>query len=64
MIKIDITKVQRGDVVQFKAYALRVEAEPIIGNGSITLHGRTSIDGSPLVTKHFMAGRDVMVERA
>ena len=60
----DITKVCKGDIVQFKAYALRVESEPKRGNGSITLSGRISIDGCPTVTKHFMAGRTVQIERA
>ncbi len=63
-MKIDISKVQRGDIVRFKSYALRVESEPQRGNGSITLQGRISVDGSPLVTKHFMRGRMVEIERS
>ncbi|MGZ5080736.1 MAG: hypothetical protein ACXWBT_14410 [Usitatibacter sp.] len=63
-MNIDITQVQRGDIVRFKSYSLRVEAEPVRGPGSITLHGRSSEDGCPLVTKRFMAGRVVEVERA
>ena len=59
----DITTARKGDIVRFKSYALRVEQEPTLGSGSITLHGRISIDGSPLVTKHFMAGRYVTIER-
>ncbi len=60
----DIMTVQKGDIVRFKAYALRVEAEPKRRNGSITLYGRISIDGCPTVTKHFMAGRIVEIERS
>jgi len=63
-MQIDILKVKKGDIVRFSAYALRVEAEPVRKPGSITLFGRISIDGSPLVTKHFMGGRLVNVERS
>jgi hypothetical protein len=64
MITIDILQVRKGDVVRFSKYALRVESEPVLGKGSITLYGRISIDGCPLVTKHFLGGRRVVVERA
>jgi hypothetical protein len=63
-ITADITKAQKGDVIRFKAYALRVESEPVRGSGSITLTGRISVDGSPIVTKRFMSGRLVRIERA
>ncbi len=63
-MQIDIMKVQRGDIVRFVAYSLRVEAEPVVRRGSITLYGRISIDGCPTVTKHFMGGRTVEVDRA
>lgn len=63
-MKADITTARKGDIIRFTKYALRVEAEPIRKPGSITLHGRISIDGCPLVTKHFMAGRVVEIERA
>ena len=64
MIKqIEIAHVLQGDIVRFKSYALRVEAVPVRKPGSITLHGRINIEGSPLVTKHFMTGRTVTVER-
>ena len=63
-MEIDILKVQKGDIVRFAKYALRVETEPRRGPGSITLQGRISIDGCPLVTKQFMGGRLVNVERA
>lgn len=62
-MQADIMTVQKGDIVRFKSYALRVEAEPIRKSGSITLHGRINEDGCPLVTKHFMAGRYVEIER-
>jgi hypothetical protein len=62
-MQADISKVERGDIVRFKSYALRVEQEPKRGNGSITLTGRISVDGSPIVTKHFMNGRMVLIER-
>lgn len=64
LIKIDILKVQRGDIVRFAKYALRVESEPKLGRGSIMLQGRVSIDGCPIVTKTFMGGRIVQVERS
>lgn len=62
-MQIDVLKVQRGDIVRFKAYALRVESEPERGNGSIMLRGRISVDGCPIVSKTFMGGRLVTVER-
>lgn len=62
-MQIDILKVQKGDIVRFKAYALRVEEEPIRGNGSILLVGRISVDGCPIVRKRFMGGRMVEIER-
>lgn len=61
--RMDITSARKGDIVRFKSYALLVEAEPVKGNGSIQLHGRISTDGCPLVTKRFMAGRIVEIER-
>jgi hypothetical protein len=62
-MRLNILDVQKGDIVRFKSYALRVEAEPIRRNGAITLHGRQSIDGCPLVTKRFLGGVIVDVER-
>lgn len=63
-MKVDIITAQKGDIVHFAKYSLRIEAEPIRKPGSITLFGRISIDGCPTVTKHFMAGRIVEIERA
>ena len=62
-IKIDIQTVQKGDIVRFASYALRVESVPERSANSITLYGRTSTDGSPLVTKRFIGPRIVDVER-
>lgn len=62
-MQLDISKVELGDIVRFKAFALRVEQEPQRGNGSIRLTGRISVDGCPIVTKTFMHGRIVEVER-
>jgi hypothetical protein len=61
---MNIMQVKRGDIVRFKAYSLRVEAEPILQPGAIVLHGRISVDGSPLVTKRFNASVEVRVDRA
>jgi hypothetical protein len=63
LLEIDVTKVQRGDIVRFKAYWLRVESEPQLLAGGIRLHGRINVDGCPLVTRTFMKGRTVRVER-
>ena len=63
-MKIDIQTVQKGDIVRFASYALRVESVPERSANSITLYGRTSTDGSPLVTKRFIGPRIVDVERA
>ena len=58
----NILTVQIGDIVRFKTYALRVE-QVQRGNGSIKLHGRISTGGSPLVTKNFLGGRMVEIDR-
>lgn len=63
MLQIGIHEVKKGDIVRFKAYSLRVESEPVRGSGSIRLHGRIDVDGCPLVTKTFMTGRNVTVDR-
>lgn len=63
LLSLDVTQVRKGDIVRFKAYALRVDSEPRIGRGSIVLEGRSSADGCPWVRKSFMAGRIVTVER-
>lgn len=62
-MQIEITQVKKGDIVRFKSYALRVESEPVLSPGKITLHGRKSIDGCPLVTRKFIAGLFVNVDR-
>ena len=62
-MEVDVMKTQKGDIVRFKSYSLRVESEPMLRPGKITLHGRISIDGSPLVIKHFVAGRMVKIDR-
>lgn len=59
----DIQSVQRGDVVRFNSYSLRVDDEPLRQSNSITLKGRISIDGCPIVTKRFIGPRMVIVER-
>ena len=63
-MKVDITTARKGDIVRFVGYALRVESEPIRKPGAITLQGRISIDGCQTVTKRFVAGRTVEIERA
>ena len=60
----DITTAKLGDIVRFKSYALRVEQEPVRLPGKITLTGRVSVDGSPIVTRSFIEGREVTIERA
>ena len=62
-MRIDITEVQKGDIVRFKSYALRVEQEPIRTVASIRLQGRISTDGCPQVSKWFLRGLNVIVER-
>jgi hypothetical protein len=62
--KDDIKTVNRGDIVRFASYALRVDSEPKREANAITLHGRISIDGCPLVTKKFIHGKLVRIERA
>lgn len=63
MTSMDITQVVKGDIVRFKSYALRVEAEPSRQGNFVVLYGRISIDGCPLATKKFLAPMDVKVER-
>lgn len=59
----DITTVQKGDIVRFKSYALRVECEPIKTATSIRLQGRKSTEGAPFVNKWFLTGLTVEIER-
>lgn len=63
-LQSDITTAKLGDIVRFKSYALRVEQEPVRLPGKITLTGRISVDGSPIVTRSFIEGREVTIERA
>ena len=62
-ITTDVRNARRGDIVRFVSYSLRIEEEPVRGSGSITLRGRSSEDGCPLVTKRFLGGRQVTIER-
>ncbi len=62
-MKIDITEVQKGDVVLFASFALRVEEEPKRARNSITLRGRISTDGCPMVERTYIKGKTVKVER-
>ena len=43
-INQDITTVRKGDIVRFKAYALRVETEPTTQGNFTVLSGRISVD--------------------
>ncbi len=61
---VDIAHVQKGDIVIWNAYRLRVEEEPKRGAGSIRLSGRRSDGGCPYVRQWYMTGRTVRVERA
>lgn len=61
--RANIITTRKGDIVRFNSYSLRVECEPLIGKGSITLEGRISVDGCPMVVKHFLAGKIVNIER-
>ena len=51
MTKMNVTEIRKGDVVQFKHYALRIETEPKTNGAFVELRGRQSTDGCPLVTK-------------
>jgi len=62
-MEMDITAVQKGDIVRFKSYSLRVEEEPVRGKGTIRLNGRVDVGGSPMVSKLFIKGKLVEVER-
>lgn len=59
-----VMEAKRGDIVRFKSYALRVEAEPVRHVGAITLCGRISIDGCPVVTRKFNASLECKIDRA
>jgi hypothetical protein len=60
---IDIMEVQKGDIVRFKSYALRVESEPIRTASSIRLVGRKSTDGCPIVNRWYLKNMPVEVSR-
>ena len=61
---LDIRETRKGDIVRFKSYALRVESEPAFEGSKIVLKGRISVEGSPLVTRKFISGLLVEIERA
>lgn len=67
MIRADIGEVQKGDIVRFASFALRVDHEPRrVGPelAWIELTGRTNRDGCPLVTRRYMIGQHtVTIER-
>jgi hypothetical protein len=63
MAMADITTAKKGDIVRLKSYSLRVETDPDFKGATITLRGRISIDGCPLVTKRFVTGLLVEIER-
>lgn len=60
----NIMTVKKGDIVRFKAFALRVEEEPKMAENSITLRGRISIDGCPYVTRRYLNNVEARIERA
>lgn len=61
--QIDITQVQKGDIVRFKSYALRVETDPIRTANTIVLSGRSNVNGCPLIRRKFITGLTVKVDR-
>lgn len=60
---VDVMDVRRGDIVEFSKYRLRVDREPVRSKSTIDLTGRISIDGCPSVTKRFIKGMFVQIER-
>jgi hypothetical protein len=56
-----VETVQRGDILDFQGYALRIETDPIRDRNWIRLAGRKSTDGSPYVHKAFLIGTLVNV---
>ena len=51
----DVTEITVGEIIEFKSYALRVEAVTIDGNW-VRFTGRKSTDGCPIVRKAFLKG--------
>ena len=64
MTEVNVTEIRKGDIVRFKSYALRIEAEPKIVGAFVELHGRKSTDGCPSVTKKFNISLTVNVDRS
>ena len=57
----EIRNARKGNVVRFKAHALRVEAEPEIRGNRIRLEGRENRDGCPYVSRWYFCNLPVEI---
>ena len=60
---VPIGTARRGDVIRFKAHALRIETEPLIRGNRIRLEGRENRDGCPYVSRWYFSNLAVSIER-
>lgn len=60
---MNVSEVREGDIVIFKSYMLRIEAEPAAEGNGFRFRGRKSTGGSPMVDKWFMKGTELQVIR-
>lgn len=61
--RMSLVDVRKGDVVRFRAYALRVEAEPKRIGNTVILEGRRSDGGCPYVRQRYILPVFAEVER-
>ena len=61
-VTILIADVVQGDIVRFASFALHVEAPPERNGSFVTLFGRISTEGCPLVTRKYRWNQSVCVE--
>ena len=60
---VTVADVKRGDIVEFSGFALRVESDPIRKGNFVTLRGRISTDGCPLVSRGYIYTMPVVVRK-
>ena len=57
-----VSEAQRGNVVVFKAFSMRVESEPVRKGARVMLEGRISTDGCPIVRRWYMTNLPCAIE--
>ncbi len=59
-----VGQAKKGDVVEFKGHALRVETEPLTQGNRIRLQGRENRNGCPYVTRWYFTNVPCIIRAA